>query len=394
MKTNGIHPLYSAFAGNRDENVMRLIAKVLDSGGYKDQGLVAVGYHPDYPNLAIFNYTEQVTFTKAWDWVTRVCRGLIVDLVTKTVVALGFPKFFNFSEQFAPRVRMEAPYEARLKMDGSFGVCFHYGDQWHVSTRGSFVSDQAKHATAQLRSQRSTINTDKMNPAITYLSEIIYPENRVVVSYLDTDALCLLGGFNTETGEEYDLDDLAASVDATWVPPRYSFDSLDDAMAWAKGLPGTMEGIVLRYTDTNERMKVKGDEYCRIHKMVSRITPLGVYDVIVSGDDLEDVRRGIPEEFIEEFDHIHALITSQLDYRNKCVKEMAEDVADLSDKELGLMIGKATDKTVSGFLFTYRKKGEAAVRDQLLKAIRPTNNILSGFSGSKIAMNKRTAAND
>lgn len=394
MKTNGIHPLYSAFAGNRDENVMRLIAKVLDPGGYKDQGLVSVGYHPDYPNLAIFNYTEQVTFTKAWDWVTRVCRGLIVDLATKTVVALPFPKFFNASEQFAPRVRMEAPYDVRLKMDGSFGIGFEYANQWHVATRGSFVSDQAKHATAQLRSQRSTLNTEKMNPAITYLSEIIYPENRVVVSYLDTDALCLLGGFNRETGQEYDLDDLAASVDATWVPPRYSFDSLDAAMAWAKGLPGTMEGIVLRYVDTNERMKVKGDEYCRIHKMVSRITPLGVYDVIVSGDDLEDVRRGIPEEFIEEFDRIHALITSQLDYRIKCVKELAEDVADLSDKELGLMIGKATDKTVSGFLFTYRKKGEAVVRDQLLKAIRPTNNILPGFSGTKIAMNKRTAAND
>lgn len=394
MKTNGIHPLYTAFAGNRDENVMRLIAKVLDPGGYKDQGLVSVGYHPDYPNLAIFNYTEQVTFTKAWDWVTRVCRGLIVDLATKTVVALPFPKFFNASEQFAPRVRMEAPYDVRLKMDGSFGIGFEYANQWHVATRGSFVSDQAKHATAQLRSQRNTMNTEKMNPAITYLSEIIYPENRVVVSYLDTDALCLLGGFNRETGEEYDLDDLAASVDATWVPPRYSFDSLDAGMAWAKGLPGTMEGIVLRYVDTNERMKAKGDEYCRIHKMVSRITPLGVYDVIVSGDDLEDVRRGIPEEFIEEFDRIHSLITSQLDYRIKCVKELAEDVTDLSDKELGLMISKATDKTVSGFLFTYRKKGEAAVRDQLLKAIRPTNNILPGFSGTKIAMNKRTAAND
>ncbi len=394
MKTNGIHPLYTAFAGNRDENVMRLIAMVLDPGGYKDQGLVSVGYHPGYPSLAIFNYTEQVTFTKAWDWVTLNCRGLVVDLVAKVVIGAGFPKFFNASEQFAPRVRMEAPFDVRMKMDGSFGICFHYANKWHVATRGSFVSDQAKHATAQLRSVHSTLNTEKMNPKITYLSEIIYPANRVVVSYLDTDALCLLGGFNRETGEEYDLDDLAASVDATWIPPKYSFDNLDAAMTWAKGLPGTMEGIVLRYTDTNERVKIKGDSYMALHRSISRITPLGVYDVIVSGDDLEDVRRGIPEEFIEEFDRIHALITSQLDYRIKCVKDLAEEVADLSDKELGLIISKATDKTVSGFLFTYRKKGEAAVRDQLLKAIRPTNNVLPGFSGTKIAMNKRTTAND
>lgn len=394
MKTNGIHPLYRAFAGNRDENVMRLIAKVLDPGGYKDQGLVSVGYHPDHPNLAIFNYTDQVTFTKAWDWVTLNCRGLVVDLVAKVVIGAGFPKFFNVSELHAPRVRMEAPFDVRMKMDGSFGICFHYADKWHVATRGSFVSDQAKHATAQLRAGRSTLNTEKMDPEITYLSEIIYPENRVVVSYADTDALCLLGGFNRETGEEYNLDDLAASVDATWVPPKYSFDNLDAAMSWAKGLPGTMEGIVLRYTDTNERVKIKGAVYMALHRSISRITPLGVYDVIVSGDDLEGVRRGIPEEFIEEFDRIHSLLTSQLDYRVKCVKDMAEDVASLSDKELGLRIAQMTDKSVSGFLFTYRKKGEAAVREQILKAIRPTNNILPGFSGTQIAMNKRTSAND
>jgi len=400
MKTNGIHPLYREFAGNPGENVLRLIAKVLDPGGYKDQGLVAVGYHPEYPSLAIFNYTEQVTFTKAWDWVTRVCRGLIVDLASKTIVALPFCKFFNASEQFAPRVRLDAPYEARLKMDGSFGVCFFYAGQWHVATRGSFVSEQAKHATAQLRSQRSTLNAAKMSGDITYLCEIIYPANRVVVSYADTDALCLLGGFNRETGEEYDLDDLAQSVDATWVPPRYSFDPLEAALSWAKELPGTMEGIVLRYADTNERMKVKGDEYCRIHKMVSRITPLGVYDVIVSGDDLEDVRRGIPEEFIEEFDRIHSLIISQVEERVSEVIDCANRYANHTDKELGLAISQKNlidplnDPASIGFVFTYRKRGIGEVRKSILKAIRPTNNILRGFDGTKIAMNKRTSAND
>lgn len=401
MKINGVHPLYTCFAGNRGENVLRLIAKVIEPGGYKDQGLVSVGYHPDHPNLAIFNYTDQVTYTKAWDWVTRVCRGLIVDLVSKTVVALPFPKFFNASESLAPRIRMESPFDVRLKMDGSFGVCFYYANQWHVATRGSFVSEQAKHATAQLRSQRSTLNTEKMRRDITYLTEIIYPENRVVVGYVDTDALCLLGGFNRETGEEYDLNDLAMSVDATWVPPSYSFDFLDAAMTWAKSLPGTMEGIVLRYTDTNERVKIKGDEYCRIHKMVSRITPLGVYDVIVAGGDLEEVRRGIPEEFIQEFDRIHSLIISQIDASIEQTKLLAAQLSGLSDKELGILYSSGKIKEsypdlcdVAGYLFSFRKKGAAAVRQQIIKAIRPTNNILDGFSGTKIAMNKRNSAND
>jgi RNA ligase len=244
------------------------------------------------------------------------------------------------------------------------------------------------------------MNTEKMSADITYLSEIIYPENRVVVSYAETDALCLLGGFNRETGEEYDLDELGRSIDATWVPPQYSFDSLDAAMSWAKGLPGTMEGIVLRYVDTNERVKCKSDDYCRLHRMISRITPLGVYDVIVSGDDLEDVRRGIPEEFIEEFDRIHSLIISQVDERVSGVIECANRYAHHTDKELGLAISQknlidpVNDPASIGFVFTYRKKGVAEVRNSVLKAIRPTNNILRGFDGTKIAMNKRTSAND
>lgn len=394
------HPLFA----NGQPDVSVLINKVMGADGHRERGLVGVGFHPDYPDLVIFNYTDECTFTKAWDDVTMVCRGLILDIVTKEVVALGFPKFFNLSEQFAPRVRLDAPYEVREKMDGSFGICFFYQGQWHVATRGSFVSDQAKHATELLRSGKSGLDPTRMNVQRTYLSEIIYPENRVVVSYGDTDDLCLLGGFDLTTGEEVELENLAAGTRHShrnvWTPERFVFSTFEEMVAWVKELPGSQESVVVRYTDTNERFKLKSISYCQIHRMISRITPLGVYDVIVSGDDLEDVRRGIPEEFIEEFDRIHSLITSQADERVAQVIDCANRYSSYSDKELGLAISQknlidpVNDQASIGFVFTYRKRGEQEVRKAVFKAIRPTGNILRGFDGTKIAMNKRTSAND
>jgi RNA ligase len=86
------------------------------------------------------------------------------------------------------------------------------------------------------------------------------------------------------------------------------------------------------------RLKVKGDEYCRIHRVVSRLTPLAIWEAMQAGDDLEAVRKRLPEEFWADFDMITALLRQQIADWIAVVKAEADEVGDQSDKEVGLRL--------------------------------------------------------
>jgi hypothetical protein len=76
-------------------------------------------------------------------------------------------------------------------MDGSLGILFYYRGEWVVTTRGSFTSDQAIRAKKILDEK---YNLDLFNWKHTYLFEIIYPENRIVVRY-DYEDLIFISAF-------------------------------------------------------------------------------------------------------------------------------------------------------------------------------------------------------
>jgi len=172
-----------------------------------DAGLVTRKQHPTLP-LSIYTYTRTAQYSRAWTTATLRCRGLIADDTTGDIVAWPFPKFFNVGEHalghdYAPPLPDE-PFRIYDKVDGSLGIVFYYGGRWHVASKGSFVSEQALWAQARL--DRRT--TGYLIPGNTYLVEIIYPENRIVVDYGDREDLVLLGAFNAD-GREWKLDFVA-----------------------------------------------------------------------------------------------------------------------------------------------------------------------------------------
>ena len=90
-------------------------------------------------------------------------------------------------------------------MDGSLGIAFYYQDRWVFASRGSFTSDQAIKGYGMFVNLLNTSRTH-FSKGYTYLFEIIYPENRIVVDYMDAERLVLLGKIGTLSGEEYSLD--------------------------------------------------------------------------------------------------------------------------------------------------------------------------------------------
>jgi len=148
----------------------------------------------------IWNYTPVCQFDNIWDEYTTVCRGLITNQHGE-ILYRPFPKFFNLGqreETMLANLPAEIP-QFREKLDGSLGIIYELDGLVHVATRGSFVSEQAQWATKWIQLQMR-IKPESFLPRHTYLGEIIYPGNRIVVDYKGLSELVLLAVIDTETG--------------------------------------------------------------------------------------------------------------------------------------------------------------------------------------------------
>ena len=330
--------------------------------------------------LRLYCYTETTVYERSWDAISTMARGLILDADARRVVATPFPKFFNVGE--AATVP-DLPFEAFEKLDGSLVILFRHNGAWRSATKGSLVSDQAAWASQWL----TGYDLAPLNPGTTYLAEAIYPANRIVVHY-PTAGLFLLGGYRAD-GTELDyaaLQEVGAAVG--WpVTRRRSFGAVSELLTLAKTLPTSEEGFVIRFAN-GLRLKVKGDEYCRVHRLVSGLSPLSMWEALQAGDDLDAVRRQLPEEFWADFDAIVAILRRQVADFVAGVAADAAAVAHLSDKDLGLILPTLPERA-RRFVFPYRKSGgdllSGPARVAVFRAIRPDNNRLDGYAPSSAA---------
>jgi len=269
---------------------------------YYDEGLVQKQSHPTLP-LTIWNYTPKVQYGvtgdqyKLWDDITVQCRGLVTD-DNGIVVARPFKKFFNIEEN---RHTSTSDFEVYEKMDGSLGILFNYKGEWVLATRGSFTSDQSVKGTELLQKY----DYKKLHPDYTYLFEIIYPENRIVCSY-DFEDLVLLGMIHTESGVEVDIH-LGTNNDVRFknllnnlelnIVKKY--DGIKDYTFLKRMIADSKEGFVVRFSN-GDRMKIKGEEYLRLHKIMTNVSTTAVWEVLSSGGDMEEIIKDVPDEFYKK----------------------------------------------------------------------------------------------
>ncbi|OWK41999.1 T4 RnlA family RNA ligase [Fimbriiglobus ruber] len=304
-----------------------------------------------------------------------LARGIILDPESKRVVATPFPKFFNVGERLDSVP--DLPFETFEKLDGSLIILFHHKGEWRTATKGSLGSDQAKWAANWISSHDLSV----LDPDTTYLAEALYPENRIVVHYQHT-GLVLLGAYSGD-GMELGYGELCGLSDRLgWrIAKRHAFTAVSELLTLAKELPPTEEGFVLRFSN-GLRLKVKGDEYCRIHRLVSRLTPLAMWEAMQSGGGLEAIRRQLPEEFWADFDAITGTLQQNIDKLIAVVQIEAEAVAGLTDKEVGLRLATFPE-TVRRFIFPFRNNGgdllSGKTRELVFRTIRPTGNVLEGY---------------
>ena len=293
---------------------MTLLADVLDQAELAtavENGYIRTQRHPALP-LMIYNYTEACQYAAAWTPATLACRGLIVDDAGR-ILARPYEKFFNHSEAHAPALDAAAKVSVTDKADGSLGIIFHDGNGLAVATRGSFASDQARHATAILTERYAGFAPPT---GLTVLVEIIYPANRIVLDYAGMDDLVLLGAVDIATGRSH-----GPEAVPDWPGPvveSFAYPTFADALA-APPRDGR-EGLVVHFTDADRRVKIKYAEYVRLHRLVTGLTARTVWEVMVHGGDLDALLEPLPEEFHPWVRGVAAELTAGVEERATAIE--------------------------------------------------------------------------
>ncbi|QZE11717.1 RNA ligase [Streptomyces phage Karp] len=241
--------------------------------------------------LFIYNYTEQAQYKRYWNNVTLNCRGLILDSYNH-IVARPWKKFFNFGER--PLLfSTDDPVEVTDKKDGSLGILYQHpmtGD-YRIATRGSFLSDQAIHATNVWDNKYSHI-ADPWH-GVTFLFEIVYPENRIVLDYGETDDLILLGAVQNQYGWYYGPNEAAGMLN--WTGPItevFEYRTTNDCF---KVHRSNAEGLVIRCG--SEMVKLKQEDYVALHKLVTGLNERAVWERLMAGESRDTICSSLPDEF-------------------------------------------------------------------------------------------------
>lgn len=340
--------------------------------------------------LLLYNYTERCEYDGAWNYVTSQCRGIIFEKETGKCIARPFRKFFNINTKDETKVENlpKATYSCFDKVDGSLGIVFNYQGKWQVATRGSFTSDQAERANNIIKKY----NFSNIPTNITLLCEIIYPENRfssgarLVTDYGSQEDLILLAANDRDVDEEFSFDYVSIVAKNTGMPLVVKYDhTIEQMIALQKTLPAEREGFVVVYdTWPNKfRVKIKGDEYMKIHRALNSITPLFYWDNMLNGIVDKAIIEVIPEEYKEEalkladtlqqkWDTIWLEILTEMN-------QMHSQVVISDDREYKKYVGlyiKSNGPKHGGAFFPIINKNQQAIDKYIKNAIRPTGNVL------------------
>lgn len=265
---------------------------------YHNDGLLQKQTHPTL-DLTIWNYSPKVQYERLWDDITMQCRGLVTNSQGK-IVARPFKKFFNYEEHKPEEIPNEY-FDVYEKLDGSLGILFNYNGEWVMATRGSFTSEQSIKGRQLLeRYHYNRLHTD-----YTYLFEIIYPENRIVCVY-DFEDLILLGVIHTESGNEVNIhNDYNEDIRLNNMINNVGFKVVTLYKTWGEGfdilkeeISNDKEGYVIRFKN-GFRMKIKGDEYVRLHRILTNISNRDIWEYLKDGKPMDEILDKVPDEFYD-----------------------------------------------------------------------------------------------
>lgn len=341
--------------------------------------------HPLDPALKIWNYTHEAAYDGHWNTVTTLCRGLIVrhDMVQITgnlgwadswdgeIVARPFRKFYNYGEHLLGHetIPLDEPFSVTSKEDGSLGILYQAPDGPAIATRGSFESDQATWATNHLRASGGISGAS--DGELTRLFEIVFPENRIVLDYGDFEGLIHLATLDTETG--------LPVPETAWEGRRattHQFDRLEDLLGHVETADSTnQEGFVIYFPESDLRVKVKFEEYVKLHRILTGLSERRIWEHISEGGSIEDFIEGVPDEFFQFVHSVDQRLRMQHDLIMTGLQAKAEYYTALNlptRKDLAQALSEEPDR---GWIFRAVDGQWDRLSESIWRSLKPVGNV-------------------
>lgn len=298
--------------------------------------LVKPFFHPTEPLVGL-NYTPVAHLTlhkfaeEGWTLPLRLCRGIIFNH-NGTLVAMAFPKFFNYGEHPETQNLPNEPFVATTKHDGHLGIIFWHQGKLSLTTRGDFRSPTSLIGNQMLQQYVQQYQWGKQLPwELTVLVEIIHPRTKVHLVYRKPRFI-LLGANHIQTLEDYDYEKLLALSQALRIPitEKWQGTNLEELKQLVSNKSvGNREGFVARFSK-GLRIKFKFLGY--IQKMIKSKLSYSYIINRIMDDKLEKMMLALEEELYGEAEKMAAQL--------KKVKDL-----DGSDKEkLEYLYGLAPEK--------------------------------------------------
>jgi len=261
---------------------------------YIDDDLITVNKHPEY-DLYLLNYTHHVKLQNKWDLYTRSCRGLVIDILGN-IIARPFQKFKEIDGLDISKLETSKKFEIFEKLDGSLGITFYYEEEfkWITTTKGSFTSVQAIEADKMLNERY-----DKLDKSYTYLFEIIYPENRIIINYNNKSDMFLLSAIHTKIGIELSYDQINNDYSNSFsIVRKYIFKGLTDLYDLKKLEIENREGFVIRFYN-DYRIKVKFKRYDILHRLMKFVSVPLIWKELKVNGNIDNILNKIPEDLLK-----------------------------------------------------------------------------------------------
>ncbi len=259
-------------------------------------GLVRRIKHPDR-DLFLYTHTPKCQSRRAWTETTAACRGLILDS-DGAIIARPFPKFFEIEQidcNILASLEAEVVIGVSEKVDGSLGIAYFPDaeSEVEVATRGSFTSKQAQWATRFLRASGLRLNRE-----YTYLFEIVYPENRIIVDYGVAERLVFLEAIRISDGSATRTPPSGGGGEAAITDTCRHFDKEFKSLAEVRASAAAnfdpqVEGYVVTLR-SGTRIKVKTAGYRQADRE-GRVTLQLHTFCFPPGDQLEEAMDAVPD---------------------------------------------------------------------------------------------------
>jgi hypothetical protein len=249
---------------------------------------VAAKRHSQFPNLILLKY-DQIESPMDHP-IVQECRGIILDETNNwRVVARPYDKFFNLGETNAAPIDWSTA-QVLEKLDGTLITMYYYNEAWQIATSGTpdaSGSVGALNKTFAVLFWEVWFNElhydfpEEKDQNITFMFELMTPWNKVVVQH--KESRIVLHGIRYNDGDMQELNPVYAAKYNWKRVKTYPFAEGVTPQAVkesANELVGTVgEGFVV-VDHLFNRVKVKGEDYLRLHRMIDGMSQRKMLDII------------------------------------------------------------------------------------------------------------------